>query len=164
MLTELLKPEYDSMWMVVLYGISGVGNGDIVEVGLSQLGQVGGEPYWRWYGFGYRVDWCAVFVSWCADQLGYIEAGVIPKFASCAVGIAWFKERGQWLPPGSVPEPGMIIFFDWKQDGIANHVGIVEKVEGGYVYTVEGNARDQCKNLRYSLQNGEIFGYGVPGY
>ena len=63
----------------------------IVEVALSQVGNVGGEPYWRWYGFDSHVNWCASFVSWCADQCGYIESGIIPKFSYCPTGEAWFK-------------------------------------------------------------------------
>ena len=62
-----------------------------LTVALSQVGNVGGEIYWRWYGFDSKVNWCACFVSWCADQCGYIDAGVIPKFAACVDGAAWFQ-------------------------------------------------------------------------
>ena len=55
------------------------GNQAIVEVALTQLGNVGGEPYWSWYGFDSRVEWCACFVSWCAEQCGYLESGIAPK-------------------------------------------------------------------------------------
>lgn len=56
-----------------------------------------GQPYWSWYGYESRVEWCACFVSWCAEQCGYISAGIIPKFASCqAEGVAWFKTCGLW--------------------------------------------------------------------
>ena len=63
------------------YGI-GTGDGEIVAVALSQLGNVGGQPYWSWYGFESQVDWCACFVSWCANECGYLDAGVIPRFAT----------------------------------------------------------------------------------
>lgn len=62
------------------------GNQAIVEVALTQVGNQGGQPYWSWYGFDSRVEWCACFVSWCADQCGYIESGLVPKFACCADG------------------------------------------------------------------------------
>ena len=92
-MAELLADENNSLWSQVLYGITG-GDGEIVTVALSQVGNVGGEPYWSWYGFGSRVEWCACFVSWCANECGYIEAGVIPKFAACASqGVPWFQER-----------------------------------------------------------------------
>lgn len=103
---ELLAQD-SSMWASVLYGIYGADD-QIVAVALSQLGNVGGEPYWSWYGFGSRVEWCACFVSWCADQCGYIETGVIPKYAGCVNGVNWFKDRGQWADNDIEPAPGMI--------------------------------------------------------
>ena len=136
-------------------------NNQIVEIARSQLGNVGGEPYWSWYGFTYRVEWCAAFVSWCANQCGYIKNGICPKFASCSVGITWFKNRGQWLEPSATPTPGMLIFFDWGADGDPDHVGIVEKVENGRVYTIEGNSNDACRQSSYPVGYYEIFGYGI---
>jgi len=84
-LAELLAEENRSMWSSVLYGI-GLGDGEIVVVALSQIGNVGGQPYWSWYGFGSRVEWCACFVSWCTNECGYLDAGVIPKTAGCISG------------------------------------------------------------------------------
>ena len=165
-LEELLSDEYRTIWNTVLFGI-GIGDDDIVAVALSQVGNVGGQPYWSWYGFPSRVEWCACFVSWCAEQCGYIEAGIIPKFAGCPTGEQWFKDRGQWADRDYLPNPGDIIFLDWASDGIdglADHVGIVEKCEGGIVYTVEGNMTDSCKQRQYTVGYYEICGYGVPGY
>lgn len=165
-LDELLSVD-NSMWLAVLYGIYG-SDDMIVQVALSQLGNVGGEPYWSWYGFSSRVEWCACFVSWCADQCGYIETGVCPKFAGVTNGVKWFKDRNQWADASIEPSPGMIIFFDWNnqggsgpQDGSPDHTGIVEKVENGYVYTVEGNTGDSCAERRYSVGHYEILGYGL---
>ena len=164
-LEELLNVD-NSMWMAVLYGVYG-SDDMIVQVALSQIGNVGGEPYWSWYGFGSRVEWCACFVSWCADQCGYIDTGVIPKYAGCDNGMDWFKERGQWADNSVEPSPGMIIFFDWAyngQDGTADHTGIVERVENGIVYTVEGNTSDSCAERHYAVGHSEILGYGMPAY
>ena len=141
----------------------------IVQVALSQIGNVGGEPYWSWYGFGSRVEWCACFVSWCADQCGYIETGVCPKYAGCVNGVAWFKEHNQWVDGSETPSPGMVIFYDWDspngssgpQDGLSDHTGIVERVENGIVYTVEGNSGDSCRQCHRAVGNYEILGYGV---
>lgn len=162
-LAELLKDENNSLWSAVLYGIS-YSDGEIVTVALSQVGNVGGEPYWSWYGFGSRVEWCACFVSWCANECGYIDTGVIPKFAGCVNGAQWFKDRGQWQDGSAEPVPGMIIFFDWEGDGETDHVGIVEKVENGTVYTVEGNSGDCCKLNSYAVGSSVIYGYGCPAY
>ncbi len=169
-LAELLAEENRSMWSSALYGI-GVGDGEIVVVALSQLGNVGGQPYWSWYGFNSRVEWCACFVSWCANECGYLDAGVIPRTAGCISGSNWFKDRGLWQDNSYEPRPGDIIYFDWDekgssgpQDGLADHVGIVEKVENGLVYTVEGNSGDSCRENRYAIGHYEIYGYGTPAY
>ena len=135
----------------------------IVDVALSQVGNVGGEPYWSWYGFSNHVEWCACFASWCADQCGYLDSGTYPKFSGCVFGMQWFQQRGLWLDGSAEPVPGMLIFFDWAtQDGVPDHVGIVEKVENGMVYTVEGNSRDMCWQKQYSLGSSVILGYGMP--
>ena len=140
------------------------GNQAIVEVALTQLGNEGGQPYWSWYGFEGRVEWCACFVSWCADQCGYIESGIIPKFAGCVDGANWFKGNGQWQDRNYEPQAGNIIFFDWEGDGETDHVGIVEKCENGVVYTVEGNSGDTCRQNQYTVGSSSIYGYGVPAY
>lgn len=162
-LAELLAEENNSLWSQVLYGIS-VGDGEIVSVALSQVGNVGGQPYWSWYGFNGRVEWCACFVSWCANECGYIENGVIPKFAGCVLGSQWFKDRGQWQDGSFEPSAGQIIFFDWEGDGETDHVGIVEKCESGIVYTVEGNSGDACRQKQYAVGSSVIYGYGIPAY
>lgn len=171
MLAELLSEKYRNLWSAVLYGI-GTGSDEIVAVAMSQVGNVGGQPYWSWYGFNYRVDWCAIFVSWCANECGYIDAGVIPKFAGCVQGSRWFKERGLWQDRSYTPNPGDIIFFDWNdpggfsgpQDGVPDHVGIVERVENGRVYTVEGNSGDKCCQRSYPVRYYEIYGYGIGNF
>ena len=140
------------------------GNQAIVEVALTQLGNEGGQPYWSWYGFDGRVEWCACFVSWCADQCSYIESGIIPKFAGCVDGANWFKGNGQWKDRSYEPSAGDIIFFDWEGDGETDHVGIVEKCENGVVYTVEGNSGDACRQKQYTVGSSSIYGYGVPAY
>ena len=143
-----------------------------IETVYEKDGTSRGQPYWSWYGFEGRVEWCACFVSWCANECGYIENGIIPKFAGCVNGVQWFKDRGQWADNSIEPTPGMIIFFDWDspngssgpQDGQSDHVGIVEKCENGIVYTVEGNSGDSCRQRQYSVGYYEILGYGIPAY
>ena len=142
----------------------GEGNAAMVAVAQSQVGNVGGAPYWSWWGLDYRVEWCAIFVSWCADQCGYLDAGVLPKMEGVRPYVDWFIERGQWQGLEYEPSPGDIIFFDWESDGLADHVGIVEKVENGLIYTVEGNSGDVCAERRYTLRAVSIYGYGLPLY
>lgn len=163
-LQELLSPEYDDLWNELLYGVAlGGGNGDLVAVAQSQVGNVGGAPYWSWYGFSSRVEWCAIFVSWCAEQCGLLDSGAMPKFSGVGTGVNWFQSRGQWLPGSATPEPGMLIFFKWYGSDafVADHVGIVERVENGRVYTIEGNSNDMVRRNSYPVGYGEIVGYGV---
>ena len=164
-LDELLAEEHRDMWHDLLYGSSD----GIVAVALSQIGNVGGQPYWSWYGFDSRVDWCACFVSWCADRCGYIDAGIIPKFASCSAGAQWFKACGQWQENGYIPRPGDLVLFDWDkedggQNGAMDHVGIVERVENGVIYTIEGNSGDACRRRSYPVGHYEIYGFAAPAY
>lgn len=110
-IAELQKQEYNSLWSNVLYGASG-GSSDIVQVAFTQIGNVGGEPYWSWYGFNSRVSWCACFVSYCANECGYIDAGIIPKFAACeAEGVTWFKTCGLWQDGGYIPKARRYYIF-----------------------------------------------------
>ena len=140
------------------------GSEGMVEVARSQLGQVGGEPYWSWYGFPSRVEWCAIFVSWVADQNGFISDGRFPKFAGCSVGESWFRSAGAWQEGGYQPSPGEVIFFDWNGDSIPDHVGIVESCDGSIVYTIEGNWGDSVHTDAYPINSPYIYGYGTPNY
>jgi len=135
------------------------GNPELVELAKRQVGNVGGQPYWSWYGFNSRVEWCACFVSWCYGQMGLSE----PRFAACqSQGIPWFQSHGQWGARGyDNLAPGDAIFFDWDLDGSADHVGIVIGTDGSRVYTVEGNSGDACKIRSYDVNYECIKGYGL---
>ena len=135
------------------------GNTAIVDIAKRQVGNVGGQPYWSWYGFNSRVEWCACFVSWCYGQMGLSE----PRFAACqSQGIPWFTSHGQWGARGYENiAPGDAIFFDWDLDGSADHVGLVIGRDESRVYTVEGNSGDACKIKSYPLDYACIKGYGL---
>ena len=137
------------------------GNQQIVSVAMGQIGNSGGQKFWSWYGFDSRVEWCACFVSWCADQSGLIASGNVPKFSLCRDGVSWFQGKNKWQSGGTTPTAGMIIFFDWDHDGNSDHVGIVEKCEGGRVYTIEGNSSDQVRQRNYAVDYSSIMGYGL---
>ena len=187
---ELLTPEQLSMYRVYLetsgnkpliFGggspdtsvsedLSGVqfvngtrpGNPQLIDLAKRQVGNVGGYPYWSWYGFNSRVEWCACFVSWCYNQAGKSE----PRFAGCEwQGVPWFQSRGQWGARGYENlAPGDAIFFDWDLDGTADHVGLVIGTDGSRVYTVEGNSGDACKIKSYDLNYQCIKGYGLMNW
>ncbi len=158
---ELLDEKNADLWSSILKSSNGDG---MVDVAVSQIGNVGGEIYWKWYGFEERVEWCAIFVSWVAEQNGYIEKNIIPKFSGCFTGVNWFKAVGLWQDSNYIPNKGDIIFFNWDGDDLSDHVGIVEKVEGDVIYTIEGNSNDMCREQTYSINSNNIFGYGTPMY
>ena len=158
--------------MMSIYNIGGdedtksIWNSSLVTVAKSQIGVTGGEPYWSWYGFKERVEWCACFVSWCAEQVGYIQNGEIPKYSGCIYGIEGFKENGKWQDRSEnyIPKMSDIIFFDWENDGICDHTGIVESIDidNNKVKTIEGNSNDEVRERIYSLSDSRIVGYGTP--
>ena len=141
----------------------GLGNGNIVNIARAQLGNKGGAKFWSWYGFHSRVEWCACFVSWCADQGGYLKSNTIPKFSVVGDGANWFKQKHEWQSRTYKPAPGDIIFFTWS-GGPLQHVGIVEKCNGKVVTTIEGNSTDACRRRTYPVGSSCIAGYGTPAY
>ena len=151
--------ESESLDGVEFVNVTRPGNPELVELAKRQVGNVGGQPYWSWYGFNSRVEWCACFVSWCYGQMGLSE----PRFAACqSQGIPWFQSHGQWGARGyDNLAPGDAIFFDWDLDGSADHVGIVIGTDGSRVYTVEGNSGDACKIRSYDVNYECIKGYGL---
>ena len=140
------------------------GNGQLVTIAKSQLGNEGGQKFWSWYGFDSREEWCACFVSWCADQAGLIQKGAVSKFSLCTAGVDWFQQKGKRQSGGNVPTPGTIIFFDWDHDGASDHVGIVESCDGTTVHTIEGNSGDAVKQNSYTVNSRSILGYGLVAY
>ena len=169
-LNELLDTKNASLWAEILRGV-GLGSNELVNLALSQLGNKGGEKFWRWAGLSKRCEWCALFVSWCGDQTGLRAAGQIPYFSFVSDGVSFYKNKGKWIDGSEVNssncdkliQPGMIIFFDWEPDGKPNHVGIVTKVSNGYIYTVEGNKSDAVAEGSYSANSNKIYGFGVIG-
>ena len=163
-----LHPERQDLaeqWYERFTGLVGPGGSEspsqslsgITSIALKELGNVGGQKFWTWYGYPARVEWCAVFVSWCADQAGIN----LKKFSYCPTGVSDFKEAGKWQSAGTVPREGAVIFFDWEGDGVSDHVGLVLKYEQGFIYTVEGNSNDQVRQQVYERQAAVIYGYGL---
>ncbi len=142
---------------------------DVLNVALTQQGYREGSnnetKYGAWYPMNYN-PWCAMFVSWCAEQAG-IPTSIIPKHASCDVGMTWFKNKSVWKDSAYyggtyTPMPGDVIYFGVPGD--SDHVGYVMSSSNGKVHTIEGNASDKVMQKSYSLTDSDILGYGVPAY
>lgn len=133
---------------------------------------VGGYRYKNWYGMD--DNWCAMFVSYCADKCGFIEAGIMPKTASVAAMKQWYISHGlfQTVSSGYKPKAGDIIIFG---NGMS-HTGIVTGYddETKTVTTIEGNSGrssttpyhkgSHVKEHHYPLSYAKIVGYGTPQY
>jgi len=152
---------------------TGSGGSDIVRVALSQVGDEnnGGQKFWSYMGFTNKVPWCASFVSWCGNECGYIEAGVMPNSGLCNDFRDFFKERNQWKDSQAqggnyIPKAGDFILFQWLGSATADldHIGIVTACDGTTVFTVEGNSGDAVKCNTYPINSTSIIGYCTPSY
>jgi hypothetical protein len=127
------------------------------------------KPLARSYRVKYTDSWCATFISALAIKCGYTD--LIPTECSCQRMIELFKAIGKWGEnENRTPSPGDIIFYDWGDSGKgdnkgwADHVGIVEKVEGSTITVIEGNYSDSVKRRTISINNRYIRGYATPEY
>ena len=123
---------------------------------------------------GYKVTytdpWCATFVSAVAIKAGLTN--IIPTECSCERQIELFKShaKSKWQENGNyVPQPGDVVFYNWDDstqpnDGSADHVGIVEKVNGNSMTVIEGNYNNAVGRRTITVGNGYIRGYGLPAY
>lgn len=142
----------------------------IVEIAKAELGtaETGTNmtKYGEWYGRN-GVAWCAIFVSWCANQAN-VSTSIITKTASCDTMMNAFKNQGNFYYSqnfgGSyTPQAGDILFVGTVTND-STHVGIVEKVENGSVWIYDGNYSDKVNYHCYSLTATNIIGYGHPAY
>lgn len=155
-------------------------NIDFVKTAAAEVGNTANK-YRKWY-YGYEgkgIAWCAIFISWCAHSAGLLDKNLIPRTAGAGnfarEGVA--KGWGKWYEGGATPQAGDIIAFCWNGYGrypgqdiyFSDHVGIVEKVENGYVYTIEGNSggnndTSTVKRKQYAIKNNYINGYYRPNW
>ena len=144
----------------------------LLEIVRRELGYKEGSnnntKYGAWYGLN-NQPWCAMFISWCANQTGITE-DIIPKFASCTIGYNWFKQRDKIIQTNDV-QAGDILFFNWDNINDPDHVGIVEKVEGNIITTIEGNASNErsgegdcVKRRTFPKDYKYIFAVARPNY
>ena len=136
----------------------------IVKAASREVGNVGGEKFWRWYGFKSHVHWCACFTSYIAAECGCVQSGICPRSALVDDWISFYKKQHRWAGRNYIPHSGDFIIFDWEGDGQPDHIGIVESCDGKTVYTIEGNSRDVCRRKSYARGSGLIYGYGCPNY
>lgn len=156
---------------------------DIIAIAQTQLGYMEGSiegtvqgyndctKYGQWYGPNMNYQpWCAMFVSWCANQAG-IPTTVIPKHASCDEGMNWFKDRGLFAFASAyggtrTPQRGDIVYFGKKYNEVydSTHVGIVYKVDSANIHVLEGNSNYKVQTVVYNMASSYILGYGIPDY
>lgn len=148
-------------------GAVGEGAQRLINVALGEIGNNESDgthmKYENYTGLSSEDPWCAAFVSWCANEAGFIDSGIIPKYTSCSVGVAWFEEKDAFHLEGSgyTPKPGDIVFFG---PGGGSHTGIVESVDADYIHTIEGNTSDSVAKKDRPRSTGYVYGYGTPAY
>ena len=144
------------------------GGQDLVDVAVREIGYRenpdGSTKYGTWCGIG-NASWCHAFISWCANECGYIKDGTLPKTGACETGRQWFIHRDEYQPKGSYePLPGDIVYFRHGSETVSHHAGVVEFVENGILHTIEGNSGGIVKRRNYPLNADRIMGYGTPAY
>lgn len=148
-------------------GVAGVGAEKLINIAKKEIGNnesnKGYLKYMNYYPEDPSLPWCAIFVSWCADQAGFIQSGIIPKYESCSTGVSWFQSKNAFHIEGSgyTPQPGDIVFFG---PGGGSHTGIVVSSDTNNVYTIEGNTSNAVAERTRPRATGYVYGYGTPDY
>lgn len=127
---------------------------------IGESGRPNASTHWyaQRHGTAYlSASWCDMFVSYIAAMTGFGKQ--VGEFAYCPSHVNWFKANKQW---GSKPRYGAVVFFDWDNDGVADHVGYVEGTGNGVIYTIEGNTSNAVK--RRTRYPSDVLGYGYPAY
>ena len=125
----------------------------------------GWTRYGAWYGIPYG-DWCAMFVSFCLHYAG-ISDKEYPYDCGTTTWVRNLEDRGLFSPASEYsPMPGDLVFFDWEQDGLTDHVGLVYGVDenDNYLLTIEGNHTRTVQTFEYALTDPQIMGYGILKY
>lgn len=151
---------------------------DIIGVAKTQVGyreNSVGTKYGYWYTPSFvGMPWCAMFVSWCANQ-AKVPQSTIKKYASCSTQVAWFKSIGRWhnskyYGGNYTPKKGDVVFYrDGGSSAVSTHTGILVGLNGNYLDVIEGNATNESvthytTNAARSLGNKYVIGYGEPKY
>ena len=106
--------------------------------------------------------WCAAFVVAVFQKAGY--ADLVPCFASCDQMVTWFQKHGQLVSWKESPHVGDLVFYNWNNDNVMDHVGIVTKNQFGNLTIIEGNCSDTVKYRNIYYTNAVIKCYGRPKY
>lgn len=149
---------------LISYNLSN-STGKLVEVATKEIGTLNGNKYWEWAGYESRMEWSAIFVTWVAEQAGYLSQGRVPNTVRPLDMFNWYKKNNKFKATdiGYIPQPGDLIFFDWKGNKTGkDQVGIVEFTGGNTIQVIEGNSENMVRRRTYTLDHSAISGYGVP--
>ena len=159
-------------------GVAGAGAQKLINIAIGEIGNNVADKTHEKYAIamGNPTDWawCGMFVTWCSNQAGFVDSGIMPSYQHCSVGISFYQGKNEFhlASSGYTPKPGDIAFFG---NGGNDHTGIVEKVDANYIYTIEGNtscegeATKLCKgsngvSRKTRPRVGWVYGYGSPAY
>lgn len=146
----------------------------IVDVARSYLGMTEGDPrfaemidYYNAQTDGYDMqywdEWCACFVSVCSIKSGNRDA--TGTSVNCAEFRRIWREKGIYREPWETPDTGWLIDYDWEQDGIPDHIGIVADCDGSTIHVIEGNTDGEiCAEHWIPVGSGSISCFAAPNY
>lgn len=162
---------------IAWYGNSVTTGDRVIAVARTQIGYREGKnnytKYGVWYAkaMGYKGAnytmfshgaWCAMFVSWCGNQAGLSNSRWY-YYAYTPDGVAEYQKRRCWhWKNGYTPKSADLVFYDWNNDKVVDHVGLVENNNNGTITTIEGNYQDQVKRRVINANSQFIFGYASP--
>lgn len=126
------------------------------------------KPLARGYKLKYSDEWCDGTISAAAIKAGAVD--IIGTEVGCEEHVKIFKKKGIWIEDGRItPKKGDIILFNWDDnsqpnDGYSDHIGVVEKVSGNTITTIEGNKSRAVGRRTLKVGAGNIRGYARPKY
>ena len=127
------------------------------------------RPLPRGFQMTMSLPWCAAFVSAVAQQCGMTD--IVPPECSCWYMMNGFQRLGEWTDRDEyTPRPGDVVFYDWEDNGTGNntgvpdHVGIVERLQGGRIVTIEGNYGDTVARRYLAVGARYLRGFGLPDF
>ena len=146
---------------------------DVLTVATRHLGYkevapgINQNKFGDWYGMNFQ-PWCAMFVSYCFYNAGLPLFITTPRgFAYCPYGVDWFRRQNRF---DKNAKPGDVVFYDWRGDGVSDHVGIVERVlSSSEIVAIEGNTSNGNDSnggsvMRRTRKTSTVQGFGHPVY
>lgn len=140
----------------------------ILEIARKEVGYKGGSGYYSKYGAWYGIPyghWCAMFISWCANEAGVL-GDIVLRGSGCTTLCRQYSERGQVFKPANyTPVTGDQFLVAGSLGGYdCDHIGFVDTVSGDSFLSCEGNYSNSCAAVTRKIKGSDLYGYIHPNY